>query len=567
MKKFKSILCLALAGLSMSSCKDFLTLMPLNEIVLENFWTDKSDVESVLLGAYSALEKSDCVVRMSIWGEMRSDNIVAGKSNDENDDIILITKDNILETNSYSKYKCFYDVINRANTVLHFAPIVAGEDPNYNYDELKSNEAEAIAIRSLCYWYLIRAYKDVPFVTEPSIDDTHDFFVGQMKFDQILDSLITDLESYKGWAVNRYTVEAANTARFTRSAMYAMLADMYLWKGDYDKCIENCELVTDRKLYEYDELIRKDSKNCTVELFNGYPLITDVITGTEGGNSYNEIFGKGNSFETLFELPYDSETKNPFVESYYNSKNSTIGKLKAFTDVGSGFGPNGNVVFTSPTDGRYFQNVKQSDSEYGIMKYVYEDITYDLSDANGNPGDAFEATKRENTQPNWIIYRYSDVLLMEAEAKVQKAAQMGADTASTEVKTLLTEAFNLVDAVNSRAIAKEQNGDASKPLKVTDYKTVTAMDNLVLAERRRELLFEGKRWFDLVRMSMREGNTSRLLSFVTKKHSDATSSAVQIRLSEMNALFFPLHKDEIKINSKLIQNPIYVENEDIQKAK
>ena len=551
----------------MSSCKDFLTLMPLNEIVLENFWTDKSDVESVLLGTYSALEKSDCVVRMSIWGEMRSDNIVAGKSNDENDDIILITKDNILETNSYSKYKCFYDVINRANTVLHFAPIVAGEDPNYNYDELKNNEAEAIAIRSLCYWYLIRAYKDVPYVTEPSIDDTHDFFVGQMKFDQILDSLITDLESYKGWAVNRYTVEAANTARFTRSAMYAMLADMYLWKGDYDKCIENCELVTERKLFEYDELIRKDSKNCTVELFNGYPLITDVITGTEGGNSYNEIFGKGNSFETLFELPYDSETKNPFVESYYNSKNSTIGKLKAFTDVGSGFGPNGNVVFTSPTDGRYFQNVKQADSEYGIMKYVYEDITYDLSDANGNPGDAFEATKRENTQPNWIIYRYSDVLLMEAEAKVQKAAQMGADTASTEVKTLLTEAFNLVDAVNSRAIAKEQNGDASKPLKVTDYKTVTAMDNLVLAERRRELLFEGKRWFDLVRMSMREGNTSRLLSFVTKKHSDATSSAVQIRLSEMNALFFPLHKDEIKINSKLIQNPIYVENEDIQKAK
>lgn len=567
MKKFKSILCLALAGLSLSSCKDFLTLMPLNEIVLENFWTDKSDVESVLLGAYSALEKSDCVVRMSIWGEMRSDNIVAGKSNDDNDDIILITKDNILETNSYTKYKCFYDVINRANTVLHFAPIVAGEDPNYNYDELKNNEAEAIAIRSLCYWYLIRAYKDVPYVTEPSIDDTHDFFVGQMKFDQILDSLITDLESYKGWAVNRYTVEAANTARFTRSAMYAMLADMYLWKGDYDKCIENCELVTDRKLFEYDELIRKDSKNCTVELFNGYPLITDVITGTEGGNSYNEIFGKGNSFETLFELPYDSETKNPFVESYYNSKSSTIGKLKAFTDVGSGFGPNGNVVFTSPTDGRYFQNVKQADSEYGIMKYVYEDITYDLSDANGNPGDAFEATKRENTQPNWIVYRYSDVLLMEAEAKVQKAAQMGADTASTEVKTLLTEAFNLVDAVNSRAIAKEQNGDASKPLKVTDYKTVTAMDNLVLAERRRELLFEGKRWFDLVRMSMREGNTSRLLSFVTKKHSDATSSAVQIRLSEMNALFFPLNKDEIKINSKLIQNPIYVENEDIQKAK
>ena len=126
MKNIKSIICIALAGLSLTSCKDFLTLMPLNEIVLENFWTDKSDVESVLLGAYNALEKSDCITRMSIWGEMRSDNIVANESNASND-IIQITKDNILETNSYTSWKCFYDVINRANTVLYFAPQVAAK--------------------------------------------------------------------------------------------------------------------------------------------------------------------------------------------------------------------------------------------------------------------------------------------------------------------------------------------------------------------------------------------------------------------------------------------------------
>ena len=117
----------------MTSCNDFLNLEPLNDIVLENFWTDKSDVESVLLGAYSSLQSKDCIMRMSVWGEMRSDNIVEG--NNAPDEIRQICSENLLITNQYCKYNSFYDVINRANTVLHFAPIVAEKDPNYVLDE------------------------------------------------------------------------------------------------------------------------------------------------------------------------------------------------------------------------------------------------------------------------------------------------------------------------------------------------------------------------------------------------------------------------------------------------
>ena len=84
--------------------------MPLNDIVLENFWTDMNDVESVLLGSYAALESSDCVMRMLVWGEMRSDNVVKGSGTPETIEQIL--EDDILSTNDYVKYKCFYDVIN-----------------------------------------------------------------------------------------------------------------------------------------------------------------------------------------------------------------------------------------------------------------------------------------------------------------------------------------------------------------------------------------------------------------------------------------------------------------------
>ena len=572
MKKIKSLICIALVGLSVSSCKDFLTLMPLNDIVLENFWTNKSDVESVLLGAYSAMEKSDCVIRMSIWGEMRSDNIVAGRN--PSDDILQITKDNILETNSYNNYRCFYDVINRANTVLHFAPIVAEEDPNYTGADLLANKAEAIALRSLAYWYLIRAYKDVPYTTIPSIDDTHDFFIGQTPFEEVLDSLINDLESVKKYAVNRYTMESANTGRFTRAAICAMLADMYLWKGDYDKCIENCDWVIDRKQLEYEELLEKEGNDCTVELFGDdpdyYPLYTELFTtqnaGKMQGHSYNENFGSGNSFEVLFELPFDDQVSNSFVSSYYNGQNMDGGSLFANPQIGLGFEGRGNACFPQEYDTRYYHSLRRNASDgsadYGIVKYAYESMQFNL--LNGTVSQ-FSGTARRNTQANWIIYRYSDVLLMKAEALVQQSIALGVgDTLNAAKKELLNKAFTLVYAVNQRAIGRNQ----SRAFKRSDY-TVSddKMETLVLEERRRELMFEGKRWFDLVRMARRDGNTKRLISLVIGKYDKSTVSAVRIKLTDMNALYFPLSKDEIKINNKLKQNPVYIEDEYIQKAK
>jgi hypothetical protein len=68
-------------------------------------------------------------------------------------------------------------------------------------------------------------------------------------------------------------------------------------------------------------------------------------------------------------------------------------------------------------------------------------------------------------------------------------------------------------------------------------------------------------------MAMREGNTKRLFSMIEKKYDESNKSAVRIKMTELDALFFPLSKDEIKINDKLKQNPVYVEDEFIEKAK
>lgn len=578
MKNIKSLVFIALLGGSLTSCNDFLNLDPLNDIVLENFWTDKSDVESVLLGAYSALEKSDCLVRMSVWGEMRSDNIVEG--NNAPDEIKQIFKENILITNQYCKYNAFYDVINRANTVLHYAPEIQKKDPNYLFDELLANQAEAISIRALCYWYLIRTFRDVPYVTEPSISDEggkDKFYVPQSKFEVVLDSLISDLERVKKYAPTKYSTDQASTCRITKSAICAMLADMYLWRGrseDWDNCIDVCEEVNTIKKLEYDKLKSKQGKSCTVKLFNGYPLISDAPDDFPG-NSYNEIFGQGNSFESLFEFPYDSDTKNPFIGDYYQNNNSTtVGRIKAYEAIGSNFSSSkGNAVFEQAQDTRYYQNLKQYSSSYAISKYAYDDLNLTITDGSIK---LKSGSIRNQTQADWIIYRYSEILLFEAEAYIQKAkAIVGGDSipaVAATVREYKDKAFNLIDAVNSRSIVSDN--DKVNPVTLTNLIKYTAttsvsdLENTLNKERRREFMFEGKRWYDLVKIARRTGSQEALINTVMKKYESSTASAVKIKFKNPWALYFPLHKDEVRYSQGVLkQNPAYKDEEEKVQAK
>lgn len=582
MKHIKSLLIAALLGASFTSCNDFLNLEPLNDIVLENFWTNEADVESVLLGAYSALESSDCVQRMVVWGEMRSDNMVEGSGTGE--DIRQILRENLLTTNSYCKYNAFYNVINRANTVLHFAPLVAEKDPNYLVDELLAHEAEAIALRCLSYWYLIRTFHDVPYVTQPSIDDEggHEkFYVPQSSFEVILDSIINDLETVKIRANNKFSTEEANVCRITRSAINAMLADMYLWRGadgDLDKCIACCEEVTTQKLLDYDKDKQKLGTRSTLVLFNGYPLISDAPS-TTGGNSYNEIFGDNYSFESIFEFPYNNDVKNPFVGSYYQNgrsvQNESVGQIKAYENIGSAFGGINNV-YEQTTDSRYYQNLSKrgTGSNYAITKYAYSSVSYDLN--SGSITMSSKGSIPNDILSNWIVYRYTEVLLFEAEAYMLKAKALN-PSGEDSLATLTTQnqyidaSFKLIDAVNQRAvIADNTKANATKLASLYDYDkgmSVATLETLLYKERRRELMFEGKRWFDLVRIARRDGNQERLLKFVELKYEQATLAAVKIKLKNPYAMYFPMAKDEVRNSQGVLkQNPAYRDEEKNEQA-
>ena len=541
------------------SCDDFLSIEPLNDIVLEKFWTNEADVSSVMNSCYSQLESSDCIQRMIVWGELRSDNMIAGSNINNNMNQIL--KENLLESNSLADWQCFYRVINSCNTVLHYAPGVSELDPNFTESELKATMAEATTLRALCYFYLIRTFRNVPYVTTPSIDDTQNYRVPASKFDNVLDSIITSVELVKDDAVRSYGEDAIeNTAKITRWACYTLLADMYLWKGDYQRCIDYCDLVIKEKQRQY-EIEREENVSTTLELYGDIPLISESPSGTTtSGNTYNEIFGTGNSFESIFELNFmnNQTVENSAVSSLYGSNSVKEGPICAptylYNEVYSG-----NNKYFSKTDCRYLEYMLESSSRVAIQKYVAEELSFRTTSISGG-APRVTAMRRSRNYANWIIYRFSDVLLMKAEAEVELAGNVeGIDQISEEQESHYRRAFACVSAIWKRANNKRTA--TTDTLVYEDYASSRiTMEDLVFDERQREFLFEGKRWYDFVRLCRREESNSRMITKVLSKF-EQNVSAIRIKLASPDALYFPYFKRELDSNPYLEQNAAYVTDE------
>jgi hypothetical protein len=159
---------------------------------------------------------------------------------------------------------------------------------------------------------------------------------------------------------------------------------------------------------------------------------------------------------------------------------------------------------------------------------------------------------RSSAYANWIIYRLSDVILMKAEALIEK----GNDN--------FEQAFALINTVNKRALNVTPSSMSSDTLKMVNFVgSKKDMVDLLLEERHREFLFEGKRWYDLVRYSRREGNTTRLASNATQKYIQDLN-VIKIKLSDPNYIYFPYSKNELKVNPLLHQNPAFNKGEDAE---
>ena len=579
-----ALMALSLGALStgcLTSCGDFLEIEPQNEIVLEKFWNEKSDVEAVIAGCYSQLQSDGIISRMMIWGEYRSENVVYTDPDHKDHNLEKILKENITANNDYTKWVDFYTIINRCNTILKYAPGVAEKDPSYTKSQLNADIAEVTALRSLCYFYLIRTFRDVPYTEQCYEDDSEGEGKQQLalpatNFDTILGNLISSLEAVEKDALEGYprTSNAYSTyfttGRVTKWAIDAMLCEMYLWQNNYTKCIEYANKIIEHKKQEV-----KSQKSFTSEDFagwDGYPLIGTKYRSstTYYGYGFNEIFGDGNSIESIFELTFikdnDTQASNgPFGNFYGGQDRKPWVNVSSYVSLDEWNGL--YKVFDKQNKGldmRAYENIAWSGKEE--PDHINKTTAYTTTQLTAPTATNFWSSSTWSRQyptfgmnhdsrnkANVIYYRLSDIMLLAAEAYSQLISQESGDVTSDADVQNLYNAFKLVNAVNKRSIGEQVLKDT---LLLKNYKTKEAITNLVYEERHRELMFEGKRYYDLVRRSRREGNTEYLAAKCSNKDTNL-QSIIQSKMKKMDAIYWPYNLDEIKVNPNLKQNSAF----------
>lgn len=486
-----------------TSCTDWLTVQPEGKVVSSDYWKLESDVDAVVATCYRAMIETDVIEKMIVYGEMRSDNLIAGYSIEDN--LKKIFEANVLPSNPYTKWSEFYEIINYCNVVIHFAPQVI--DPNFTQSELNARMSEVMALRALTYFYLVRSFGEVPFITDPSIADSQDFMFSKSSENVILDYLESDLLKAEGWAMTGYGSPETNKGKITKNAIRALLADIYLWRQKYDQCITYCNKIIDDPTLK---LIKADDQ------------------------PFYNIFGQKNSSESIFELQF-----SPTNYTYNNAINNLYGTLDSYGQfIVPEFLTVNNEVFDNSkeiTDVRRNDNITSKSMNNVCYVFKYPGLIQEKS-INGT-SNVYTYRRPQVSPANWIIYRLTDVLLMKAEALVQKNE--------------FDKAIQMVNTTYMRS-----NPTLSDTLSLSNYNEKKQMEELVLLERQRELMFEGKRWFDLLRMARRDGDTKRLIKFVIRKFA-TNQNVLSSKMQVMDALYFPINEDELNANPNLKQNPYY----------
>ena len=571
-------------AVGLSSCTDFLTIYPTDRIVGENFWKTKGDVDQMVDGCYLSMLSSDVQTRAIIWGAYRSDELVK-LSDYKNTTLDNISALNLLPTMNYCSWESFYKVINNCNIVLNHAPEVMGLDPEFTEGDYQVVRAQMLALRSLCYFYLVRAFRDVPYVSHSVEDDTQVESLPQSSPAEVLQHCLDDLQEARKYIMKSGGYGESdwrNWGYITADAVDAIMADIYLWRAsmthdaaDYQNvvaCVDRVVAAKDAYYKKYNTDMIGTGEEDQYHLYSAVDAILDVFH-----------YSYGNSRESILEWQYNGRNNaNSALETHYykqnnNATNGTMMASKIFNSVeATANKAQGQKVFYTKNDYRFWNFVYDADNaeaeQLPIRKMVFAESSTGVLSPTTTAGLSKSGSRNfDNFRQNWIVYRITDLMLMKAEALV--AMSTDADTEN------LTQAFNLVQVVNKRSMLKT----AKDTLNVTDYQTKSDMELLVMAERERELCFEGKRWWDLMRycyrgmegvdinLTLDEQKASapklrkQMTEFITRKYQAGEGDAVSYKMDSEPYMYWPIFESEMKVNNKLKQNPVWIQEKSASK--
>jgi len=154
-------------------------------------------------------------------------------------------------------------------------------------------------------------------------------------------------------------------------------------------------------------------------------------------------------------------------------------------------------------------------------------------------GADFNLVTSTTSTSHWFIYRYSDILLMEAEAYAW--SNKGAEA---------LQIINDLRLKRNALITTEEAPASDDPEKISEY---------ILRERSREYAYEGKRWFDMLRIAKRNNYKQLylMIAIIAEVAPVDRQQYIINKYRDTRSHYLPINQNDLILDKNLVQNPFY----------
>jgi len=416
-------------SLAIASCSDeeFELTSP-NDLIIDNL-INESGVEALLIGAYDAYQKIP--INENLLIELRSDNTTIAN------DIGSLTTINGYRLNVSNGDVAEYWA-NNFSTIAQTNLVIANE----SLVENKSIIGEALFLRALCHFNMVRAYENIPYIDRTIGPDEFNLFP-QLPPAETYSKIAGDFSR----AIELLSEKTENPRnRASEGAAKILLAKTYLSQPE-PKNYSGAEALLQEFIPEGNA--------------SNYSLLSSFESVFDIDNELND--------EIIFSIPYEASSA-PAISSNPSFNNQIESNSEDFSFNMTAEGQGSGVNLAS-------LEIKQL-MTLGLQPLrhpvTFNELTFSLEPNDRTFNNKFKPDNGRRSGRDWIVLRYADVLLMHVEAIMAG----GANTTSSA-------------AISSFRAGRDRAGISDPIAEVTRQ--------ALLDERRVELAFENHRLFDLVR--------------------------------------------------------------------
>ena len=473
-------LSLSLTGVAISGCKDFLEVQPKSQISISDAFSNVPNATNAVIGVYDELMGDNGYgIRINMYYPYDSDEIIVSGNIDNGRR--GIGRYQLLLTNAELRnpFLQLYRGIEKANLCIEQIPLMAAYTNGSDADkkELRRLHGEALTLRAQFMFELIRNWGDVPAPFTPAYKQT-DLFIPQANRDETYAKIIEDLKTATDLVPWR-TEAGVRNERITKGAVKALRAKLAMFRGGYalrssGKMERNADYLT------YIKIARDECAD---------------LMAKRGEHTLNPSFS--DVWRKLTSFTYDPQGEIIFEVGAGGSNSNSDSRMGNYNgpsvNAASRYGTGGGGLLALPN---YFYAFDSTDTRRDVTVTNYAIAATNIKSPR-RLGELTDGKFRKdwrvpllpgtalNPGYNWPMIRFSDVLLMFAEAENELNGSPSA------------AAIAAFEEVRKRAFTNKTDPAIGKT-----PTTKAEFFNAIVNERYLEFGSEGIRKFDLIRWNL-----------------------------------------------------------------